>query len=123
MTLFEEERDWWVGVRDLEELFGIALDVPAMREVAVQMVIGGADTETWEITIAPGHRLWMPGADDAGRTRLDRMASLRASFERHGIAVRQDVVPGVGHEGYKLLEPVKAFFSEVLAARSLEERC
>jgi pimeloyl-ACP methyl ester carboxylesterase len=115
VTLLDEEQDWWVGVRDLEVRFGIPLDIPAMREVAVQMVIGGDDTETWEITIAPGHPRWMPGADCAGRTRLERMMALRESFERHVIAVRHDVVPGVGHEGYRLLEPVQDFFVGVSA--------
>ncbi len=115
VTLLDEEQDRWVGVRDLEERFGIALDLAAMREVPVQMVIGGDDTETWELTIEPGHARWMPGAGSAGHTRLDRMDALRASYQRHGIAVRHDVVPGVGHNGYALLEPVRAFFSEVLA--------
>lgn len=117
VTLLDEDRDWWVGVRDLAAQFGIPLDVPAMREVAVQMVIGGDDTETWEITIEPSSPRWMLGADAAGRTRLDRMVSLRERFQRHGITVRHDVVPGIGHEGYKLLDPVKAFFAETLAAR------
>jgi hypothetical protein len=118
VTLLDESHDWWVGVRDLEHRFGIAPDFPPMREVPVQMVIGGDDTETWEIAIKPEHKLWMPGADLAGVDRQDRMASLRQSFERHGIAVRQDTVPGVGHSGYALLDPVKAFFSAVLSAAS-----
>ena len=117
VTLLDQDQDWWVGVRDLDREFGIALDLPAMREVAVHMVIGGDDTETWEITIEPHHDRWMPGAGDAGRTRLDRLASLRASFERHGIAVRHDVVPGFGHNGCELLGPVKAFFADTLAAK------
>lgn len=116
VTLLDEEHDWWVGVRDLEARFGVRLDIPAMRDVAVQMVIGGDDTETWEITIEPHHARWMPGADLMGRNRLDRMTALRASFERQGIAVRQDTVPGVGHKGFAVLEPVKAFFVETLAA-------
>lgn len=116
VTLLDETQDWWVGVRNLEEEFGIALDIPAMREVPVHMIIGGDDTETWEITIEPGNERWMPGAGDAGVTRLDRMASLRASFERHGIAVEQATVPGIGHNGYALLEPVKAFFAKTMAS-------
>jgi len=118
VTLLDEDHDWWVGVRDLEQLFVIALESPAMREVPVHMVIGGDDTETWEITITPEHRLWMPGADLAGENRQDRIASLRQSFEQHGIAVRQDTVPGVAHSGYALLDPVKTFFSDVLRAAS-----
>jgi len=117
VTLLDESQNWWAGVRDLPEQFGIGLDLPAMREVAVQMVIGDGDTETWEITIEPGDRRWMPGADDAGRTRLDRLQSLRASYERAGIRVRHDVVPGVGHNGYAMLDTVQAFFAETLATR------
>lgn len=122
VTLLDEERDWWVGVRGLEERFGVALDVPAMREVAVQMVIGGDDTETWEITIEPHHARWMPGADLAGRTRLERMVALRESFARHGISVRHDVVPGIGHHGYALLDLVKDFFEEVLGKEAASSR-
>jgi poly(3-hydroxybutyrate) depolymerase len=119
VTLLDPERDWWVGVRDIEEQFGKALNLEAMRGVPVQMVIGGEDTDTWEITVEPGGRYWMDGADDAGRTRLDRLAALKASFERAGIAVRHDVVPGVGHNGYAVLEPVKAFFADALARQRI----
>ena len=34
----------------------------------------------------------MPGADLAGATRNDRMRALKASFEKHGIAVQHDIV-------------------------------
>jgi hypothetical protein len=87
--------------------------------VAVQMVVGGEDTETWEIVTKPSDPGWMDGADLAGGNRQERMLSLRASFERHGIPVRHDVVPGVAHEGAKVLEPVSDFFAKTLAkARS-----
>lgn len=115
VTLLDQERDWWVGVRDIEVRFGQPLDLPAMRDVPVQMVIGGDDTETWEITVEPGGRNWMPGANDAGRTRLDRLVSLRRSFEAARIQVRHDIVPGVGHNGYAILDPVKAFFADALS--------
>ena len=116
VTLLDRERDWWVGVRDLERVFGKALDEDAMRAVPVQMVVGGEDTDTWEITVEPGGRYWMDGANVAGRTRLDRLRSLRESFERAGIAVRHEVVPGVGHNGCAVLDPVRAFFAECLGA-------
>ncbi|WP_425450519.1 hypothetical protein, partial [Virgifigura deserti] len=55
------------------------------------------------------------GADLAGATRLERLAALRHSFEAHGIAVRHDIIPGVGHDGMKVLDPVRRFFADVLA--------
>ena len=120
VTLLKEDADWWVGVRNLEEIFGIAPDFAAMRQVPVHMVIGGNDTETWEITITPENRLWMEGATLAGPNRQDRMKSLRESFEAHGIDVRQTTVPGLSHQGFELLAPVKVFFAEQLTRRAAE---
>lgn len=117
VTLLDRTRPWWTGVADLEALFGRPLDPEAMRRVPVQTVIGADDTETWEITIPPGSPLWLEGANDAGRTRLDRIAALADSLERAGLTVRRDVVEGVPHLGYPLVPAVEAFFAEVLARR------
>ena len=114
LTQIDDKRDWWVGTRNFKAEFGVDIDLPAMRRVHVQMVVGAEDTETWEITIKPGDRIWMEGANDAGVTRIDRLATLKANYERQGIAVRHDIVPGIGHEGAKSLEPVRQFFATVL---------
>lgn len=114
VTLLDFEHDFWVGVRDFEQRFGKAVDLAAMRRVAVQMVIGADDLETWEITITPRDGWWMPGADLAGATRNDRIRSLKASLERHGIAVTLDVEPGVAHDDRTLLKHVKTFFARTL---------
>lgn len=116
VTLLDFDHDFWVGVRDFEAVFGKAIDLDAMRRVAVQMVIGGDDTETWEITITPDSPRWMPGADLAGPDRLARMRSLKASFERHGIPVRHDVMPGVAHNGLAMIPLVERFLSDAMAA-------
>lgn len=119
VTLLDPALDWHCGTRGMETVFGRRLDLDAMRGIPVQMVIGAEDTETWEITIEPGDKLWMPGVNDAGRTRLERLAALRESFEAAGIDVRYDVVPGVAHHGYDLLSPVKDFFASTLAGHRL----
>ena len=116
VTLLDFNRDWWVGVRDFEETFGKPLDLEAIRNVAVQMVIGSEDTETWEITLKPSDQRWMPGADAQGTNRLERMEALKRSFEANGVAVRHDVVPGVGHDGFKLIDTVESFFADSLCA-------
>lgn len=116
VTLLGDDHDWWVGTNNFAAVFGQELDIPAMRDVAVQMVVGAEDTETWEITVQPGDKGWVEGANMAGATRLDRMASLKSSFEAHGIAVRHDIVPGVAHEGTKVLAPVQTFFADVITA-------
>lgn len=116
VTLLDFDHDFWVGVRDFEAVFGKPLDLDAMRGVAVQMVIGGDDRETWEITITPQDAWWMPGADLAGRDRNDRILALKQSFERNGIPVRLDVVPGVEHDDRLLIGKVKDFFAKTLSA-------
>ena len=100
--------------RNLKDLFGIELDLEAMRQVAVQMVVGGADIETWEIDYKPGSVNYMDGINDTGRTRIERNTALKKNFEAHGIAVRQDIVPNVPHDGAKVLPVVQDFFVDVL---------
>ena len=117
VTLLDPERDWWVGIRDLPERFGIAFDAAALARVPVQMLVGDADLETWEITHRPGGTYWMDGANDAGRTRPERLRALATSFERAGVTVRFELVPGVSHERTKVLSRVEDFLAAVLARR------
>ena len=84
VTLLDPEQDWWVGVRDAQARFGKAVDAEALRKVAVHMIVGKADLETWEITHREGGKFHMPGANSAGLTRPERLESLRRSFEAAG---------------------------------------
>lgn len=115
VTLLDLARDHWVGVRDFDAHFGKPLDLAAMRRVGVQMVVGAADTETWEITIRPGDPWWQPDANIAGADRPARLDALKASFEAHGIAVRCDIVPDVAHTLPGLLPVVTDFFNSAFA--------
>ena len=114
VTLIDPQRPWWTGTADIGKRFGVALDLAAMRQVPVQMVIGDQDTETWEIVLDERSQWWMPAANDAGATRLERIATLRRNFETHGIAVQLDYVPGAGHVGQLLLPQVQVFMSRAL---------
>lgn len=117
VTLLDPTRDWWVGTRNFAGLFGAGIDAAAMRQVPVQMIVGAADLETWEITHKEGGRNWMPDANHAGKTRPERLASLRASFEEAGLTVRFDLVPNMAHDGMRALPRVQDFFADVLKRR------
>ncbi|MFD9891688.1 alpha/beta hydrolase [Amycolatopsis sp. NPDC059027] len=117
VTLLDADHPWWVGVGDLEERFGTPLDLAALRRVAVHMVVGGADTDTWEITVTPDSPRYQPGADLQGANRIDRITALARSFERHGVAVRLEVVPGAIHEREPLIPSTLAFFHSVLSGQ------
>jgi len=120
VTLLDDRKDWWIGVRDVYRRFGVKVNLPAMRRVPVQMVIGSEDKEAWDLPINAGSPYWMgkdiAGADfnSAGKTRLERMVSLKQSFEHAGISVRHDVVPGAAHESEALDTRVQDFFRQAL---------
>lgn len=116
VTLLDETLPWWMGTKDFSRVFGTEPDIEALRKVAVQMLVGAEDTDTWEITMTEASPKWMPGANQAGATRIERLTTLRDSFVRNGIPVQLDLVPGVGHEGDHpaVLERIKDFFSAVI---------
>jgi len=111
VTLLDDSYDFWAGTRDFAKHFGKPLNVPAMRDVAVQTVVGGNDTDTWEIAVPRESRLWMPGADAMGANRIDRIKALGRSLEAQRIAVRCDVVPGVAHDYARVAPAVEDFFT------------
>ena len=113
VTLLDFEHDFWVGVRDFEAVMGRPIDLDAMRRVAVQMVVGGDDNETWEITLAQGSPLWREDGAIAGVDRQQRLRALKSSFENHGIAVRHDTVPGFAHRHIGLVPAVSDFLASV----------
>ncbi len=112
VTLLDDSHDYWVGTRDFAKHFGKPIDIGAMRGVNVQTVVGGDDTDTWEIAVPPGSRLWMPGAEAMGATRIDRLRALGRSLEAQGIAVRHDTVPGVAHSHAGVAPAVEDFFTD-----------
>ncbi|AHF75785.1 putative hydrolase [Sodalis praecaptivus] len=122
VTLLDPDRDWWVGIRNLPALFGVTFDAAALAAVPVQMVVGGADLETWEITHKEGSRHYMPGANDAGATRPERLGALRDSFAQAGVSVRFDLVPGVAHDRIKVLDRVKDFLADALLQRRQQQK-
>lgn len=117
VTLLDTERDWWVGVRDIEQRFGKRFNPQALAQIPVHMVVGDADLETWEITHRPGGKYHMDGANAAGSTRIARLEALAASFRKAGVDVTLDKVAGVSHDRMKVLAHVKNFLAKTLVER------
>jgi len=111
VTLIDESRDWWVGTRDMEKVFGQCPDFPAMRQVPTQLLVGGADTNTNAITHQPGLGKWMPGANGAGVTRIDRLHTLHDNWKSRSLNVSLDKIPGVGHDCQPLVGSAARFLA------------
>lgn len=120
VTLLDPDRDYWAGTRGMERWFGTTVDLDALRRVPVHLVVGQDDVETREITLEPGSPWWLDGIDETGVNRVQRMQALERSLLAHRIEVRFDLVPGVGHDGFRVLEPVRDFFGSVLGRATAE---
>lgn len=108
VTRIDPTRGWWFGTRHLEAVFGKPLDLDAMRQVPIQMIVGGDDLE--EFVIPPHLEAIIASLGPIGRNRIERLQLLRENFEDAGIAVRFDLVPGVAHAGLKVVGAVHDFF-------------
>lgn len=114
VTLPTPDRSWWVGTGGIEAQLGRAMNLVAMRQVAVQMVVGAEDLETSEVAVTPDSSHWMDGINESGETRVARLKTLERTFLSLDIPVRFDLVAGAGHEGCRLQPPVKDFFGAIL---------
>lgn len=117
VTLLTDAHDWWVGVRDIGQRLDAALDLEALRAVPVQTLVGGADLETDEITHREGGRYWIPDANRAGATRPERLETLRQSLVRAGLDVSHEVIAGVAHDPWPIIDRAKLFLAARLAQR------
>lgn len=115
ITQLDETRPWWVGTGDVERRFGRRIDLDALRQLKLHLVVGADDIETHEITVAEGDAIWMDGANEAGVTRVDRIRTLAANWADHGIQARLELVPGVAHKGTgAVLQAAAAFLDQAL---------
>ena len=99
VTLPDPARPWPAGVAGLEERFGVEFDVDAVRAVPIHLVVGGADTETWEIAKSPDDPVYVGGVNDESTTRIEKLKRLRDALDVLGSSTRLDVVEGAAHHG------------------------
>ena len=113
LTYIDDSRDWWLGTRNFEELFGKSIDLAAMREVEILMLVGDEDVETWELGAGTGSN-WVEGVEEQGDTRLERLTRYHRHLADLGVESKLVTVPGIGHDGSEVLAPVRSFFARVL---------
>ena len=114
VTRLDTTRDWWLGTRNIQSIFGTVLQVDTLREVAVQMVVGSEDLV--DFVIPQRMKALIASLGPIGCNRVERLQLLKSNFEDHGIRVQFDIVPGVGHEGLKTAGAVQAFLQSRMSA-------
>lgn len=117
VTLCDPTLDYPLGLKGMAEFLGGPINPDGIAHVPVQCVVGSADTDTWEITLTPNETMyWVPGINDTGRTRIERLRSLATSLEKAGCSVRFDLVDGVDHDQDGIVPTVQSFFADILNA-------
>lgn len=121
VTLLDNEEDYWVGIRNFEDVFGKKLDLDTVRDVPIQLLAGDQDLSVRWCKILPEDReFWMNNANKSGITRFDRLLALAKSYSDQGIEPEVKVYKGVGHDDVSMLDDVKAFFQKHL--NSIDDR-
>jgi poly(3-hydroxybutyrate) depolymerase len=110
-TYLDASENWYTGIGDFEEQFGKPLDTEALKKVPVLLLIGGEDTGAVDYS---GDATFTEAAAKYGRSRIERIQALLRNYLDYGLNVRLEQVPGVGHEGLKLVPYITAFFKQVL---------
>ena len=117
VTLIDAAKPWWAGIKDCESLFGIRVEPQAFNNMPLHFVVGEADEETWEITFGPDDKYYIDCANDAGRTRGERIRALMDSFQKCGARTRLDLVPDATHDVTAVAQKTREFFCDVLNGR------
>lgn len=110
VTLLAPGRRWWVGVDDLRDLGEGSTVAGDIRNVPVLAMVGGDDDGRGVISISPEEPRWVPGANDSGVTRVERLQTLVSDWRAAGVRVGHLIVPGVAHDFRPFVEPAQAFF-------------
>ena len=113
MTQLDSGKKWFVGIQDVEEIFGKPVEFECMKKVPVQVVVGGDDTHP-EINISPGSALYMEGVNYGGSTRVERARSLHKQLIENGVNSQFDIVPGAVHASKEVALAVDSFFRKTL---------
>jgi pimeloyl-ACP methyl ester carboxylesterase len=110
-TYLDESEDWYAGIRDFETQFGKPIDMAVLKKVPVLLLVGLEDTESVDYTEDAS---FTGALKKYGDTRLERIRALLQNYVDHGLNARLEEVPGLGHEGLKMVAQVIRFFKQVL---------
>jgi poly(3-hydroxybutyrate) depolymerase len=110
-TYLDESEDWYAGIRDFETQFGKPIDMTALKKVPALLLIGSEDTENVDYTEDAS---FSESLKKYGNNRLERIRALLQNYLEHGLNVHLEEVPGLGHEGHKMVPQVIRFFKQAL---------
>lgn len=110
VTLIDPDHPAWVGTGGLGALCGTELDLPEVRRVAVQLLVGSEDAKP-HVGVA-GQEVY----NYAGANRVERLRSLANNYRARRVPVTHLEVPGAKHEFEPLAAAAIPFLREQIGA-------
>ena len=124
-TMPWEDRDWWVGVGDVERRFGRPVDWAGLARLPYLITVGEHDDAPGAVdhcySRAELADLGLGGSrlEAYGGSRRARAENLAAALTERGVPVELEVVGGVGHHDHgPMYARVWDFFDRALAGAS-----
>lgn len=114
VTLLDDTRDFWVGTRDFVRRFGSAPDIEGMRATPALLLVGENDTQPF--VYPPQASAHAADMEALGRNRLERNETLYRNWLNHGLPASREVLPGIAHEGVKVMPRLAQFLEDRLQA-------
>lgn len=119
VTMLDEGKAWPDGLGDVDFLFGKKVEVQAIQQVPIQLVIGAEDNVLPGGPVAREHApMFVEALLNELRSmktgRLDTIERLRQHWNDLSIHADLQVVPGVGHSHKEVEETVLSFFRPLL---------
>jgi poly(3-hydroxybutyrate) depolymerase len=113
VTILDDQQKWPKGVADVESLFDVSVKKDLIKEVPIQLIVGGDDvgvhgsTEFWNWlkswkAKSNGRKSEGQGNNELAvmkQGRRETIESLRKKLKQDGIEVQLEVVDGVKHHG------------------------
>jgi predicted esterase len=109
-TFIDDSENWYAGTADFNQIFNQSIDFVQMKQVPVQLIVGGNDTDDSFMSDHDEYR------EKYGKSRLQRMKHLEENYRKFGIEVHFDEIEGVGHNGLhdQIIKKVEDFFIQYL---------
>ena len=103
ITYINDKVDYYWGTRDFNKIFDKEIEIEAMKNVPVQLLIGEKDVS-------------FIGESPYGSNRMERMMNLKKNLEEHDIEVQLDIMEGIAHSGYDNIKSKyqTEFFQKIL---------
>lgn len=113
ITYLDEDEDWYAGIRNVPDLFGIDIDYKALQKPKILLFVGADDTNALDLS---GDASDNTAAGKYGSNRVERLTALYQNYLDHDMQAELRILDGAAHEEAKVAPVAAEFFTQFLIA-------